>query len=136
MTLKKISENKIFGGLNQQFTHASNTVTGDMQFAVFWQPNANGSNQVPVVYWLSGLTCTDENFMHKAGAQRIAAELGIAIVAPDTSPRNSANDHDVADNPGYDLGKGAGFYLNATQSPCSLHYQLYDYVVKELPGLL
>lgn len=77
---------------------------------------------MPVLYWLSGLTCTDENFMHKAGAERIATELGIAIVAPDTSPRGDA----VADTDGYDIGKGAGFYVNATQSPWSEHYRMYD----------
>lgn len=136
MTLKKISENKVFGGLHQQFTHLSNTVNGEMQFAVFLPPNASTSNKVPVLYWLSGLTCTDENFMQKAGAQRIASELGIAIVAPDTSPRSSNTEQDVADDPNYDLGKGAGFYLNATQLPWSTHFKMYDYVVSELPEII
>jgi S-formylglutathione hydrolase len=85
-----------------------------------------------VLYWLSGLTCSDENFMQKAGAQRLAAELGIAIVAPDTSPRGES----VADYEGYDLGQGAGFYVNATQVPWNRHFQMYDYVVKELPDLI
>jgi S-formylglutathione hydrolase len=88
---------------------------------------------VPVLYWLSGLTCTEQNFITKAGAQRYAAEHGIAIVvAPDTSPRGD----DVADADGYDLGKGAGFYVNATQAPWAAHYRMYDYVVDELPALV
>lgn len=136
MTLKKISENKVFGGLHQQFSHTSKAVNGDMQFAIFLPPNASMSHKVPVLYWLSGLTCTDENFMQKAGAQRMAAELGIAIVAPDSSPRNCSNGGEVADDEGYDLGKGAGFYLNATQAPWSTHYQMYDYVVQELPAII
>jgi S-formylglutathione hydrolase len=88
---------------------------------------------VPVLWWLSGLTCTDENFMQKAGAQRLAAELGLAIVCPDTSPRGTElpGEHDS-----YDLGSGAGFYLNATQAPWSAHYQMYDYVSDELPALV
>ncbi|MDA0236035.1 MAG: S-formylglutathione hydrolase, partial [Proteobacteria bacterium] len=89
---------------------------------------------VPVLYWLSGLTCTDENFMQKAGAQRLAAELGIAIVAPDTSPRGTGvpGDPDGA----WDFGLGAGFYVNATEEPWSRHYRMYDYVVTELPALV
>jgi len=103
-----------------------------MKFAIYLPPQVSGGDKVPVLYWLSGLTCTDENFMQKAGALRIAAELGIAIVAPDTSPRGD----DVANDPGYDLGQGAGFYLNASQAPWTRHYQMYDYVVNELPQLI
>ena len=103
-----------------------------MRFAIFLPPQASTGAKVPVLYWLSGLTCTDENFMQKASAQRLAAELGIAIVAPDTSPRGE----DVADDEGYDLGQGAGFYVNATQAPWNRHYQMYDYVVNELPELI
>ncbi len=103
-----------------------------MRFAIFLPPQTSDGTKVPVVYWLSGLTCTDENFMQKAAAQRVAAELGIAIVAPDTSPRGEG----VADDEGYDLGKGAGFYVNATQAPWNRHYQMYDYVVRELPALI
>lgn len=103
-----------------------------MTFAIFLPPQAE-QTPVPVLYWLSGLTCTDENFMQKAGAQHLAAELGMAIVAPDTSPRGT-------DLPGehesYDLGSGAGFYVNATQAPWSAHYRMYDYVTKELPQLV
>lgn len=105
-----------------------------MRFGIYLPPQASDTNKVPVLYWLSGLTCTDENFMQKAGAQRIAAELGIAIVAPDTSPRGEG----VADDPdnAYDFGLGAGFYLNATEPPWSTHYHMYDYIVDELPALI
>ncbi|USD64315.1 S-formylglutathione hydrolase [Vibrio sp. SCSIO 43136] len=132
MTLSKISQNKVAGGWQQQFTHRSTTVNCDMRFAIFLPPNATPETPVPVLYWLSGLTCTDENFMHKAGAFKQAAKLGIAIVAPDTSPRGEG----VADDEGYDLGQGAGFYLNATQQPWQSHYQMYSYVVDELPALI
>jgi S-formylglutathione hydrolase len=103
-----------------------------MRFAIFLPPQASSNNKVPVLYWLSGLTCTDENVMQKSGIQRIAAELGIAIVAPDTSPRGEG----VADDEAYDLGQGAGFYINAKQAPWNKHYQMYDYVVEELPALI
>ncbi|MDF2155839.1 S-formylglutathione hydrolase [Vibrio sp. CAU 1672] len=132
MTIENQSQAKVFGGWHKQYTHESRTLNCNMRFAIFLPPNATKSNPVPVVYWLSGLTCTDENFMQKAGAFRIAAELGIAIVAPDTSPRGD----NVADDDGYDLGQGAGFYLNATQAPWSRHYQMYDYVTQELPALI
>ena len=100
-----------------------------MQFSVYLPPAAE-AGKVPVLYWLSGLTCTDQNFVTKAGAQRIAAELGLAIVCPDTSPRGA----DVPNDPdgGWDFGLGAGFYVNATQAPFDKHYRMYDYVVKEL----
>ena len=103
-----------------------------MRFSIYLPPHAAQGEKVPVLYWLSGLTCTDENFMHKAGAQRIAAELGMAIVAPDTSPRGEG----VADDEDYDFGQGAGFYVNATQSPWNRHYHMYDYVLNELPQLI
>lgn len=99
-----------------------------MTFSIFLPPAENP----PVLFWLSGLTCNDENFTTKAGAQRIAAELGIALVMPDTSPRGD----DVADDAGYDLGKGAGFYLNATGQPWASHYRMYDYIRDELPALI
>lgn len=132
MTIENVSQAKVFGGWHKQYTHDSATLNCNMRFAIFLPPNATKSTPVPVLYWLSGLTCTDENFMQKAGAFRKAAELGIAIVAPDTSPRGD----DVADDEGYDLGKGAGFYLNATQQPWSRHYHMYDYVTQELPALI
>lgn len=131
MSLEKISANHSFGGWHQQFQHASTTLNCTMRFAIFLPPQAQQA-PVPVVYWLSGLTCTDENFMQKAGAQRIAAQLGIAIVAPDTSPRGA----DVANDEGYDLGQGAGFYVNASQEPWRAHYQMYDYISQELPQLI
>jgi len=132
MTLENLSVNKTFGGWQKQYSHHSAVLNCNMRFAIYLPPQASNGKKVPVLYWLSGLTCTDENFMHKAGALRMAAELGIAIVAPDTSPRGE----DVADDDGYDLGKGAGFYVNATQAPWSRHYQMYDYVVNELPQLI
>lgn len=132
MTIENLTVNKSFGGWHKQYSHHSNTLNCNMRFAIYLPPQASSGKKVPVLYWLSGLTCTDENFMQKAGAQRIAAELGIAIVAPDTSPRGE----EVADDKGYDLGQGAGFYVNASQSPWKNHYQMYDYVVNELPQLI
>jgi len=131
--MEKLSENKVFNGQQMQFQHASSAVHCQMRFSVFLPPQAQ-TCRVPVLYWLSGLTCTDENFVQKTGAQRYASEHGVAIVAPDTSPRGE----DVADDPegAYDFGLGAGFYLNATQSPWNQHYQMYDYVTDELWSLV
>ncbi len=134
MTLENLSTNKSFGGWHKQYRHPSQSLNCDMRFAIFLPPQASEKSPVPVLYWLSGLTCTDENFMQKAGAHRIAAELGIAIVAPDTSPRGDDVPDDV--DKSYDFGLGAGFYLNATQSPWNTHYHMYDYVVSELPTLI
>lgn len=133
MTVENLSQNRSFAGWHKQYKHQSSSLGCEMRFAIFLPPQTAHGEKVPVLYWLSGLTCTDENFMQKAGAQRVAAELGIAIVAPDTSPRGD----DVADEAErYDLGKGAGFYLNATQEPWAQHYRMYDYVVNELPALV
>ncbi|MBU2887846.1 S-formylglutathione hydrolase [Gilvimarinus agarilyticus] len=134
MSLEVVSNTKCFSGWHKQYRHQSSTLNCAMRFAVYLPPQVSSGQSVPVVYWLSGLTCTDENFMQKAGAQRIAAELGIALVAPDTSPRGDG----VPDDPeaAYDFGLGAGFYLNATQAPWSQHYRMYDYVVHELPELV
>ena len=134
MSLEMISSNKSFGGWQKRYRHASRVLDCDMQFSVYLPPQAEQGASLPVLYWLSGLTCTDENFMHKAGAQRMAAELGLVIVAPDTSPRGPevADDADGA----WDFGLGAGFYLNATQQPWARHYQMHDYVVHELPALV
>ena len=132
MKIENTSQSKIFGGWHKQYTHASSTLNCSMRFAIFLPPNATDANRVPVLYWLSGLTCTDENFMQKAGALRTAAKLGLAIVAMDTSPRGE----EVPDDEEYDLGQGAGFYLNATEEPWSKHYQMYDYVTKELPSII
>lgn len=132
MSIENLSSNKSFGGWHKQYSHHSESLNCDMRFAIYLPPQASNGAKVPVLYWLSGLTCSDENFMQKAAAQRLAAELGIAIVAPDTSPRGEG----VADDEGYDLGQGAGFYVNATQAPWNRHYQMYDYVVNELPALI
>lgn len=131
MTLIQLSEHKLFAGRQIKYQHHSDSVKGLMQFSVYLPPAAE-KQKVPVLYWLSGLTCTDENFSVKAGAQRVAAELGIALVIPDTSPRGDQ----VADDPAYDLGQGAGFYVNATQEPWAAHYQMYDYISRELPSLV
>ena len=132
MTIENLSANKSFGGWQKQYSHHSSTLNCNMRFAIYLPPQSIDGEKVPVLYWLSGLTCTDENFMQKAGAQRIAAELGMAIVAPDTSPRGE----DVANDENYDLGQGAGFYVNATQAPWSRHYHMYDYIIDELPKLV
>lgn len=131
MPLKILSEQKLFGGRQIRFEHSSNTLSCPMVASIYLPPQA-AQQPVPVLYWLSGLTCTDENFSTKAGAQRVAAELGIALVIPDTSPRGEF----VANDPAYDLGQGAGFYINATEAPWAAHYRMYDYIVKELPALL
>jgi S-formylglutathione hydrolase len=128
-----ISEHGCFGGKVGFYRHASAANGCDMQFAAF-VPAQAAKRPVPVVTWLSGLTCTEETFMIKAGAQRIAAELGIMLLAPDTSPRGEG----VPDDPdgAYDFGLGAGFYLNATVAPWNKHYRMYDYVTSELQQVL
>ena len=132
--MEKLNQQQCFDGLLGQYQHRSSSLNCSMRFSIFLPPQALDGEKVPVLYWLSGLTCTDENFIQKAGAQRVAAELGIALVAPDTSPRGEG----VADDPegAYDLGLGAGFYLNATQKPWAAHYRMYDYIVNELPELI
>ena len=132
MTLEQIASNRTYGGRHERYTHQSVSTKTRMGFAIYLPPQAEQGNRDPAVYWLSGLTCNDENFMQKAGAQRMAAELGIAIIAPDTSPRGEG----VADDAGYDLGQGAGFYVNASEDPWAEHYQMYDYIVTELPELI
>ncbi|GGJ81761.1 S-formylglutathione hydrolase [Pseudomonas matsuisoli] len=129
-----VSSNKSFGGWHKRYKHRSTSLNCDMVFAVYLPPQAEQGEKLPVLYWLSGLTCTDENFMQKAGAQRLAAELGLIIVAPDTSPRGES----VPDDPAgaYDFGLGAGFYVNATREPWARHYRMYDYVTQELPALI
>ena len=130
-TLTVVQEQKCFGGRQIRYQHASTVLNCEMKFSVFLPPQAATQN-VPALYWLSGLTCSDENFSTKAGAQRVAAELGIALIIPDTSPRGDG----VPDDAAYDLGLGAGFYVNATQAPWVAHYQMYDYVLHELPALV
>jgi S-formylglutathione hydrolase len=131
--MEQIDEHRSFGGRQLRFAHASRALNCSMNFSVYLPPAAQ-MGAVPVLYWLSGLTCTDENFVQKAGAQQYAASHGVAIVAPDTSPRGEG----VPDDPeaAYDFGLGAGFYVNAEQAPWSRHYRMYDYVVHELPALI
>jgi S-formylglutathione hydrolase len=129
--MQRIEHRACFGGWQDVYRHESETLDCAMNFAVYLPAQA-AARSLPVLYWLSGLTCSEQNFIGKAGAQRYAAEHGIVLVVPDTSPRGDA----VADAEGYDLGKGAGFYLNATQSPWSAHYRMYDYVASELPALI
>ncbi len=129
MSVETISETNCFGGRIGYYRHTSTVNDCDMQFSVFVPPQA-ANGDVPVVTFLSGLTCTEENFMVKSGAQRVAAELGLMLVSPDTSPRCD----DVPDYPDkdYDFGLAAGYYLNATEEPWSRHYNMYDYVTTEL----
>ena len=123
-----LSEQKCFEGLQGVYSHASDACGVDMRFAVFQPPQALDGQRVPVVTYLSGLTCTEENVTVKAGAQRWAAELGLLLVCPDTSPRGP----EVADDEAYDLGTGAGFYVDATEPPWSRHYRMYSYVTEDL----
>ena len=132
MKIQPIESIKEFGGYLNRYTHHSDVLNCEMTFSVYLPPAAENA-PVPALYWLSGLTCTDDNARTKAGAQRYAAEQGIALVFPDTSPRGE----EVSDEPQrYDLGQGAGFYVNATQQPWQPHYQMYDYVTQELPALV
>lgn len=133
-TIKTLSETQCFGGTQGRYTHSASSTHCEMTFSVFTPPKKNDTQHFPVLYWLSGLTCTDENFMQKAGAQRLAAELGIIIVAPDTSPRGEGvpDDKDAS----WDFGLGAGFYVDAKQTPWSRHYNMYSYVTQELPSLI
>ncbi len=131
--MEQIAQHRCFGGRQLRYRHHSKTLNCAMQVSVFLPPQAETS-AVPVLYWLSGLTCNDENFMQKAGAQQFATRYGVALVAADTSPRGEA----VADAPdgSYDLGLGAGFYVNASQAPWSEHYQMESYISTELPELV
>ncbi len=129
--MKTISENRAFGGVQGVYSHTSVVTGGEMTFGLFLPAEAE-EGKVPLLWYLSGLTCTHENAMVKAGAQRWAAEAGIALVFPDTSPRGE----DVPNDAAYDLGQGAGFYLNATQAPWDTHFRMWDYVTDELPKLL
>jgi len=129
--MKTISENRAFGGTQGVYSHASTACACDMTFGLFLPEEAE-EGAVPVLWYLSGLTCTHENAMVKAGAQRWAAEAGVALVFPDTSPRGEG----VANDPAFDLGQGAGFYVNATRKPWAPHFRMWDYVTEELPRLL
>lgn len=129
--IKLVSSNKVFGGFQKVYSHQSKELACEMKFAIYLPPqlDENSSIRVPVLYWLSGLTCDESNFVQKAGAQRYAAEHGIIIVCPDTSPRG-------VDIPGqddsWDFGSGAGFYVDAIKEPWSKHYNMFSYVTKEL----
>lgn len=127
-----VSENRCFGGTVGFYSHRSLTCNGEMRFSVYQPPQA-ASKPVPVLYFLSGLTCTEENFMVKAGAQRFAAEYGLMLVAPDTSPRNTGI---AGEDDDWDFGTGASFYVDATTEPWRSHYQMYSYIVHELPAVL
>ena len=129
--MQTISENACFGGVQGVYSHTSAATGCDMTFGLFLPEEARDMN-VPVLWYLSGLTCTHENAMVKAGAQAWAAQAGIALIFPDTSPRGD----DVADDEAYDLGKGAGFYVNATQDPWAPHFRMWDYVTEDLPTLV
>ncbi len=129
--MKTISENRAFGGVQGVYAHASTACACDMTFGLFLPEQAE-EGPVPILWFLSGLTCTHENAMVKAGAQRWAAEMGLAVVFPDTSPRGEG----VANDPAFDLGQGAGFYVNATRKPWSPHFKMWDYVTEELPRVL
>jgi len=132
MTLNLISEHGCFGGVQRFYSHESRECRSEMRFSVYLPPQAK-QREVPVLYYLAGLTCTEETFMIKAGAQRLAAELGLMLVAPDTSPRKVRNPGDDAS---WDFGLAAGFYVDATQAPWSANYRMYSYVTRELPEIV
>ena len=129
--MHRIEQHACFGGRQEVWQHDSSTLGCAMRFGVYLPPQA-AQGPCPVLYWLSGLTCTEQNFITKAGAQRYAAEHGVILVAPDTSPRGE----DITNDDGYDLGQGAGFYVNATRAPWARHYRMHDYVVEELLALV
>ena len=130
--MERIEQHASFGGRQEVWKHASRSTGTPMTLGVYLPPTALQGERCPVLYWLSGLTCTEQNFITKAGAQQFAAEHGLIVVAPDTSPRGEG----VANDEAYDLGQGAGFYLNATQPPWAPHFRMEDYVVDELPALI
>lgn len=133
MTIETIATHRCFGGTQGFYRHDSRETGTAMRFAVYVPPQAERGS-VPVVWFLSGLTCTEENFTTKAGAQRVAAELGLLLVAPDTSPRGEGVSDDAQGS--YDFGLGAGFYVDATQEPWDKHYRMYSYITRELPDLI
>jgi S-formylglutathione hydrolase len=130
--MQKIESHASFGGRQEVWQHASSVLGCDMKFGIYLPSSALQGERRPVLYWLSGLTCTEQNFITKAGAQQHADRHGLIVVVPDTSPRGAH----VADDPAYDLGQGAGFYLNATQSPWSSNYRMQGYVSEELPAMI
>lgn len=129
--LERLEEHRSFDGVQYKYRHYSKVVDCPMTFSLFL-PDKEKFPEPPLLWWLSGLTCTDDNFTHKAGAQKAASRLGIAMIMPDTSPRGE----DIADSEDYDLGQGAGFYVNATEEPWASHYRMYDYILEELTELV
>lgn len=129
--MKQKEQHLVFGGSQEVWEHQSEVLSCPMKFAIYIPPQAK-DKKLPVLYWLSGLTCNEQNFITKAGFHRYAAEQGLIVVCPDTSPRGE----DIADDDAYDLGQGAGFYVNATEAPWAKHYRMYDYIVEELPALI
>lgn len=132
--VERVSAALCHGGVQAVWRHCSRETGTDMRFSVFHPPGASAGAPAPVLWWLSGLTCTEDNFPAKAGAQRVAAELGIMLVAPDTSPRGEGVPDDAEG--AYDFGLGAGFYVDATQAPWSANYRMFSHVARELPDLL
>lgn len=129
--MKRLEHRACFGGFQDVYQHESKSLSCSMNFAIFL-PKETETQKLPVLYWLSGLTCNEQNFITKAGAQRYASEHGVIIVCPDTSPRGE----NIPNENTYDLGIGAGFYINATQEPWAKNYKMYDYIVHELPALI
>ena len=142
--MKKIESHKLHGGDLQVWQHTSATTHTEMKFAIYLPPKAianetaeTTAQKCAVLYWLSGLTCTEQNFIQKSGFAEYASRHNVIVVAPDTSPRGvDLSGNDVPDDSAYDLGQGAGFYVNATQAPWATHFQMYDYIVDELPNLI
>ena len=130
--MKRGEQHRSFGGSQEVWIHRSEVLGCTMRFGIYLPEQALRGEPCPVLYWLSGLTCSEQNFITKAGAQEHAARHGIVVVAPDTSPRGEG----VADDPAYDLGQGAGFYLDATQAPWAPHFKMHSYVAHELPALV
>lgn len=130
--LELVKQHQCFGGTVSYYLHSSSICNIEMRFSIY-QPPQTKLKLLPILYFLSGLTCTEENFMAKAGAQQFAAKYGLILVAPDTSPRNTGI---LGEDDDWDLGTGAGFYVNATSEPWKKHYQMYSYVVKELPEII
>ncbi len=130
--MQRVDQYASFGGRQEVWKHASQTLGCEMKLAVYLPEQALRDQKCPVLYWLSGLTCSEQNFITKAGAQAHAARHGVIVVVPDTSPRGEA----LANDPAYDLGQGAGFYVNAIQAPWAEHYRMQDYVAVELPALV
>ncbi len=133
MTLEILKQHRLHGGWQRVYAHQAKETDCRMEFAVYTPPQAESDDKLPVLYWLSGLTCTWANFTEKAGAQRYAAEHGLILVAPDTSPRGV---NIPGEDESYDFGSGAGFYVDATEEPWAAHYRMYGYITEELPALI